>query len=147
MQSHLIITRFKFRYLGPTNLLGDQDSGKVTTLYWRICSMCTVRDTYAHACSYYSNVTDQRLVWELMKMEIIWATIAFSKSKAKCISNGEQELRRRIDQLDAIICDNFSYPYIDGVLREYDELKSELKSICEEKGKRAMFRGVSKTKT
>ena len=30
----------------------------------------TVRDTYAHACSYYSNVTDKRLFWELMKMEI-----------------------------------------------------------------------------
>ena len=68
------------------------------------------------------------------------ATIAFSKSKARCISNREQELRRRIDQLDVIICDSFSSPYIDGVLREYDELKMELKSIYEEKGKQAMFR-------
>ena len=99
-----------------------------------------VRDTYAHACSYYSHVTDKRLFWELMKMEIRSATISFSKSKAKCISNREQELRRRIDQLDVIICDNFSSPYIDGVLREYDGLKTELKSIYEEKGKQAMFR-------
>ena len=73
-------------------------------------------------------------------MEIRSATIAFSKSKAECISNREQELTRRIDQLDAVICDNFSSPYIDGVLREYDELKTELKSIYEEKGKQAMFR-------
>ena len=100
----------------------------------------TVRDTYAHARSYYSNVTDKRLFWELMKMEIRSATIAFSKSKARCISNREQELRRRIDQLDVIICDHFSSPYIDGVLREYDELKMELKSIYEEKGKQAIFR-------
>lgn len=100
----------------------------------------TVQDTYAHVCSYYSNVTDKRLFWELMKMEIRAATIAFSKSKTKCISNREQELRRRIDQLDAIICDNFSSPYIDGILQEYDELKTELKSIYEEKGKQAMFR-------
>ena len=101
----------------------------------------TVQDTYAHVCSYYSNVTDKRLFWELMKMEIRAATIAFSKGKAKSISNREQELRHRIDQLDAIICDNFSSPYIDGVLREYDELKTELKSIYEEKlGKQAMFR-------
>ena len=57
----------------------------------------TVQDTYAHVCSYYSNVTDKRLFWELMKMEIRAATIAFSKSKAKCINNREQELRRRID--------------------------------------------------
>ena len=73
-------------------------------------------------------------------MEIRSATISFSKSKAKCISNREQELRRRIDQLDVIICGNFSFPYIDGVLREYDGLKTELKSIYEEKGKQAMFR-------
>ena len=40
-------------------------------------------------------------------MEIRSVTISFSKSKAKYISNRAQELRRRIDQLDAIICDNF----------------------------------------
>ena len=102
--------------------------------------MSTVRDTYAHARSYYSNVADKRLFWELMKMEIRSPTIVFSKSKAKCISNREQELRRRIDQLDAFICDNFSSPYIDGILREYNELKSEPKSIYEEKGRQAMFR-------
>jgi len=28
-----------------------------------------VRDTYAHACSYYNYVMDKRLFWELMKME------------------------------------------------------------------------------
>ena len=73
-------------------------------------------------------------------MEIRSATIAFSKSKAKSISNREQELRRRIDQLDAFICDNFSSPYIDEMLRKYSELRSELKSIYEEKGRQAMFR-------
>jgi len=57
-------------------------------------------------------------------MEIRSATIAFSKSKAKHINNREQELRRtcRIHQLDVIICNNFSSPYIDGVLQEYDKL-------------------------
>lgn len=83
---------------------------------------------------------DKRLFWELMKMEITSATISFSKRKAKCISNREQELRRRIDQLDVIICHNFSSPYIDGVLREDERLKMELKSIYEEKGKQVMFR-------
>ena len=75
-----------------------------------------------------------------MKMEIRSVNISFSKSKAECISNRAQESRRRLDQLDAIICDNFSSPYIDGVLREYDRLKTELKSINEEKGKQTMFR-------
>ena len=73
-------------------------------------------------------------------MEIRSGPIVFSKSKARRISNRELELRHRIDQLDVIICDNFSSPYIDGVLREYEELKTELKSVYEEKGKQAMFR-------
>ena len=50
-------------------------------------------------------------------MEIRSATISFSKSKAKCISTRERELRRRLEQLDVIICNNFSSPIIDGVLR------------------------------
>ena len=73
-------------------------------------------------------------------MESRSATFVFSKSKGKRISNREQELRRRIDQLDVNICDNCSSPYIDGVLREYEELKKRLKSILEEKEKQAMFR-------
>ena len=73
-------------------------------------------------------------------MEIRSATICYSKNKIKRIRNREQELIRQLDQLDDIICNNFSSPDIDGVLREYDELKTELQSIYEEKGKQAMFR-------
>lgn len=102
--------------------------------------MSMVQDTYAQACSYYGHVMNKRLYWELMKMKIWSVTISFFKSKAKCISNRAQELRRRIDKLDAIFCDNFSSPYIAGVLREYDGLKTEPKSIYEEKGKQTMFR-------
>ena len=70
--------------------------------------------------------------------------ISFSKSKAKCISIREQELRRRLEQLDVIISNSFSSPTIDGVLREYDILKSKLKSIYEEKEKQAMFSAKSR---
>ena len=70
--------------------------------------------------------------------------ISFSKSKAKCISIREKELRRRLEQLDVIISNNFSSPTIDGVLREYGVLKSKLKSIYEEKEKQAMFRAKSR---
>jgi len=140
MLSHLTITQFISRYLGPTNLPGDHDWKFNNTLLNDVQYVSKVRDTYAHACRYYSHVTDKRLFWELMKTEITSATISFSKSKAKCISSREQELRRRIDQLDVIISDNFSSPYIDGVPREYDGLKTELKSIYEEKREQAMFR-------
>ena len=73
-------------------------------------------------------------------MEIRSATICYSKNKFKCIRNREQVLIRKLDQLDGTIFNNFSSPDIDDVLREYDELKTELQSIYEEKGKQAMFR-------
>ena len=73
-------------------------------------------------------------------MEVRSATIAYSKNKSKSIRNREQELVRKLHHLDGIIYNNFSSPHIDGVLREYDELKTELQSIYEEKGKQAIFR-------
>jgi len=72
-------------------------------------------------------------------MEIRSATICYSKNKFKSTRNREQVLIRKLDQLDCTICNNFSSPDIDDVLREYDELKTELQSIYEEKGKQAMF--------
>ena len=62
----------------------------------------TVRNTYAQACSYYSHVTDERLFWELMKMEIRSVTISLSKSKTKCISNRAQELRVNVNKNDRL---------------------------------------------
>ena len=70
----------------------------------------------------------------MIKMEIRSATITYSKNKSKSNRNREQELIRKLDHLDGTICNNFSSPLIDGVLREYDELKTELQSIYEEKG-------------
>ena len=96
--------------------------------------------TYTLACKYYGHLTDRRLFWEMIKMEIRSATITYSKNKSKSIRNREQELIRKLDHLDGTICNNFSSPLIDGVLREYDELKTELQSIYEEKGKQAIFR-------
>ena len=91
--------------------------------------------TYTEARKYYGHLTDRRLFWEMIKMEIRSATITYSKNKSKCIRNREQELIRKLDHLDGTICNNFSSPRIDGVLREYDELKTELQSIYEEKRK------------
>ena len=99
-----------------------------------------IRYTYTEARKYYGHLTDRRLFWEMIKMEIRSATITYSKNKCKSIGNREQELIQKLDHLDGTICNNFSSPHIDGVLREYDELKTELQSIYEEKGKQAIFR-------
>jgi len=52
----------------------------------------------------------------------------------------EQEIKRQLDQLDVFICNNFFSGHIDQVLQEYDNLKTQLRSIYEDKGKQAMFR-------
>ena len=76
----------------------------------------------------------------MIKMEIRSATISYSKSKSKRIRNREQDILWKPDLLDSTICNNFSSPDIDDTLQEYENLKLELKSIYEEKGKQAMFR-------
>lgn len=102
-----------------------------------------VRDTYSLARNYYSHLTDKRLFclfWEMIKMEIRSATISYSKSKSNKLETVEQDIIRKLDLLDSTICNDFSCPDIDDTLQEYDNLKSELKSIYEEKGKQAMLR-------
>ena len=73
-------------------------------------------------------------------MEIRSATISYSESKCKRIRDREKGILFKLDLLDNVICNNFSSPNIDETLQEYENLKSELKLIYEEKGKRAMFR-------
>ena len=99
-----------------------------------------VRDTYSQARNYYCHLTDKRLFWEMIKMEISSATISYSKSKCKRIRDREKDILFKLDLLDNAICNNFSSPDIDETLQEYENVKSELKLIYEEKGKQAMFR-------
>ena len=73
-------------------------------------------------------------------MEIRSATNSYSKSKCKRIRDREKDILSKLDLLDNVICNNFSSPDIDETLQEYENLKSELKLIYEEKGKQAMFR-------
>ena len=99
-----------------------------------------VRDTYSQARNYYGHLTDKRLFWEMIKMDIRSATISYSKRKCKWIRDREKDILFKLDLLDRAICNNFSSHDIDETLQEYENLKSELKLIYEEKGKQAMFR-------
>ena len=62
------------------------------------------------------------------------------KMTAKASYLREKEIKGQLDHLDAIICNNFFSSDIDHVLQEYDNLKTELRSIYEDRGKQAMFR-------
>ena len=99
-----------------------------------------IRSTYAETRSYYSNLEDKRLFWEMIKMEIRSATISYAKYKVKASYLREKEIERQLDHLDSIICNNFFSADIDRVLLKYENLKTELRSIYEDRGKQAMFR-------
>ena len=99
-----------------------------------------VRETYTNTLRYYEQVSDKRLLWELIKMEIRNTTISYTKHKAKMSRDRAKDIRQQLEQLDEIICKDFFASDINQVLQCYDSLKSELQSLYEDKGKHAMFR-------
>ena len=102
--------------------------------------LANVRETYVSASEMYSAVKDKRLFWEMLKMEFRSTTISYSKNKSKLVHVREEEIKSRLVELDRMICNNFNSPGIDPALNEYDNLKAELQSIYEKKGRSAIFR-------
>ena len=94
-----------------------------------------VRETYSNTVRYYRQVTSKGLLWELIKMEIRSATISYTKYKAKISRDRAEEIRHQLEQLDDTICNNFFSPDINQLLLHYDNLKSELQSLYENKKK------------
>ena len=88
----------------------------------------------------YFQLEDKRLVWELIKMEIRQNTISYAKRKARNMSLREDELHKRMEKLDQIICNSNDLQNIEDTLKEYDSLKAEVNIIYKQKGKAAMFR-------
>ena len=102
--------------------------------------VATVWETYTNTLRYYEQVSDKRLLWELIKMEIRNTTISYTKHKAKMSRDRAKDIRQQLEQLDEIICKDFFASDINQVLQCYESLKSELQSLYEDKGKHAMFR-------
>ena len=73
-------------------------------------------------------------------MEIRTSTISFSKGKAQAIRKHEAEMKQQLDKLHKIICNSQNLDNIDGILKQYDDLKKELQHQYENKGKAAIFR-------
>ena len=99
-----------------------------------------IHETYLRARAFYSDLEDKCLLWEMLKMEMRATTISFSKNKAKLTNRKESQIKARVEELDRLICNNFNSPDIDNVLRQYENLKMELQSIYDQKGKAAIFR-------
>ena len=68
-------------------------------------------------------------------MEIRAATIAFTKRKAKTNHSREKEIKRQLDELDDIICNNFQHPDMDKIWTNTPNLKMNLSQFMNRKGK------------
>ena len=58
-------------------------------------------------------------------MKIRSTTTSFSKGKAQAIRKHEVEIKQQLDELDKI-CNSQNLDNIDGILKQYDDLKKEL---------------------
>ena len=54
--------------------------------------------------------------------------------------NKENEIKRQLDELDNLICNNFQHPDINNKLEKYSKFKKDFELIYEQKGKAAKFR-------
>ena len=99
-----------------------------------------IQENYPGISEKHSDLEDDRLKWELIKMEIRTLTISYSKHKAKRRRNRETELQSRLEVLDRIINNCVNGEHVSAQLEEYDNLKTELDRIYETKGKGAIFR-------
>ena len=86
--------------------------------------------------SKYEELTDQGLLWEMVKMEIRALTIIFAKRKAKQKRNEEKELLIKFNRLQETIRLNFS----EATKTEMDRVKKKLAKISATKTRGAMVR-------
>ena len=98
-----------------------------------------IQENYPGINEKYSDLEDDRLKWELIKMEIRTLTISYSKHKAKRRRNRETELQSRLEVLDRIIINCVNREHVSAQLEEYDNLKTELDRIYETKVKVQFF--------
>ena len=90
----------------------------------------------------YSEVTDNQLLWELIKMELRSKTIGYSKEKRCKLRNKEEVLQKELQELDSKVCNG---DYFDqDILEKFETAKEELKRLHEVRGKEAMFRSKMK---
>ena len=97
---------------------------------------------YPQILEKYSEVTEKQLLWELIKMELRFETIKYSKEKRFKLRNKEEDLQSKLQELDHKICNGGVFDH--QLLEQYEAAKEELKIIHETRGKEAMFRSKVK---
>ena len=84
-----------------------------------------------------THLEDKGILWELIKCKIRGMTISYSSYKAKEKHKYEDELKVKLDTLDASVLN-------ENTFEEYDSLKREYEQIQREKAQGAMIRSRAK---
>ena len=73
----------------------------------------------------FKDITNNSLKWELIKMEIRTATIAYSKTQANLRNQYEKQLNEQLIRIDDMIQANYS----ETLLNQYNTVKEDLEKI------------------
>ena len=84
-------------------------------------------------------MTNLKLKWEMIKMEIRSLTILYAKNKARNVRTLEKQLESRIESLENKIEANPD-DGTDAEQQEYERLKTELRRIYEERADGTILR-------
>ena len=103
-----------------------------------------IRENYAYISEKYSGQEDERIKWELVKMELRGLTISFAKNKAKNLRQNEMDLQKRLRGLDQIISSGGNSAQVNNLKAKYNQLKQELNRIYENKGKGSIVRSKAR---
>ena len=98
-----------------------------------------ITSNYPIICRKYAYLTNLKLKWEMIKMEIRSLIIPYAKNKARNVRNLEKQLESRIDSLENKINTNPD-DGTDAEQQEYERLKTELRLIYEERADGAILR-------
>ena len=99
-----------------------------------------IKENYPAIHEKYSHLKDDRLKWELIKMEIRSLTISYTKHKGKRCRNRVTELQNRLEALEKIINNSDNEESLSAEVEENDNLKAELQRTYKAKGEDAIFR-------
>ena len=103
-----------------------------------------IRENYAYISERYSGQEDERIKWELVKMELRGLTISFAKNKAKNLRQNEMDLQKRLRGLDQIISSGGNSAQVNNSKAKYNQLKQELNLIYENQGKGSIVRSKAR---
>jgi len=126
----LEVTSVEAQVYGNNTLLEDNNYEELIAFY------------YPQILRKYSEVTDNQLLWEMIKMELHLKTIGYSKEKTLKLRNKEEAFQKELQELDFKVC-NGGY-FDQDILTKFEAAKEELKRLHEKRGEIAMFRSKMK---